>query len=294
MLDVGAEVQPWLAHLAPFAWRFSGQEGEVATRLNAAVLGGCPRFELSSETMKALAYEQRVAQGIIPTRNLAHDWFNGLVWLKYPAVKQQMNRLHVAQGAFGLQGAGNGRSRVRDALTLLDECGAVLFTQDAGMVQALLNHDWQTFFVRHRSAWLAGTTRLCIIGHGLLDSMQFPHKGLCAKVLPVLVERVDEAMSVLDDVLCGVLAHLTVPANFSPLPVMGVPGWFEVSDSPGFYQDTSVFRGKPTRQVDSVSRRLAFRWLASTLSPWKCAGQSLPASFLLGEESPDSCEQSAG
>lgn len=294
MLGCGSTLEPWLAHLAPFAWRFEGQEEEVAACLNALALGFGLRFESSSEAMKALAYEQRVADGVIPTRNVAHDWFNGLVWLRYPTVKLRMNRLHVEQGALGVPSGGNGRSRIRDAVTLLDECGAVLLTQEPSLMHALLNHDWHTLFVLNREAWLEGAARLCIVGHGLLDSMQCPHQSLCAKVLPVLVERVDEAVLGLDDVLCGVLDHLTVPANFSPLPVMGVPGWFEVSDSPEFYQDRSVFRGKPTRQVDSVSRRLAFQWLASTLSPWKCAGQSLPANCLQGEESPDSSEQSAG
>lgn len=284
---------PWLTHLSPYDWCFDTNEGAVVGRLNAAKVDGV-RFEPSFETMKALVYEQRVAKGAIPTRNLAHDWFNGLVWLKYPRVKREMNRLHVVQGLSGLPVGANGRNRIRDALTLLDECGAVLLTQEAGMVQALLEHDWQTLFVEGQLSWAEGSTRLCIVGHGLLDAMQKPHKGLCAKVLPVLVDRVDAVLERLDDVLCSVLLHLTAPANFSPLPVMGVPRWFEESSAPNFYHDPSVFRVKPTHQVDSVSRRLAFQWLASTLVHWKCAGQSLPASLLQGEESPDSSEQSAG
>jgi len=38
------------------------------------------------------------------------------------------------------------------------------------------------------------------------------------------------------------------PAHFTPLPILGVPGWWEQQDE-GFYADTGVFRPKRNRII---------------------------------------------
>ena len=45
----------------------------------------------------------------------------------------------------------------------------------------------------------------------------------------------------------GGAAHLPgMVASLTPLPVLGVPGWWPDNADPGFYADTSVFRPKRT------------------------------------------------
>src|SRR3954468_4043342 len=49
----------------------------------------------------------------IPTRDNAHDFFNGLAWLRFPELKQRLNELQVAEIA--RHGIGARRGPVRDA-----------------------------------------------------------------------------------------------------------------------------------------------------------------------------------
>lgn len=290
--------------LLPWLWPYGGDcarfepvgigVGGVAYRLNQArssVGIHIPEFTASNETLGALDYERQVHAGEIPTRDLAHDWYNGLVWLGFPQAKQQINTHHIVDSQSSIVRSSNGRSRFRDALTLFDESGAVLLTTDAALVSALLNHDWQALFVKNRSTW-ADRAQLLIVGHGLLDSMHRPHKGLCAKVIPVLVPRLDFGVNELQLLALKLINEIRDSGNFSPMPVMGVPGWFDESNAAGFYRDTSVYRAKPTRGNASSHERLAFTWDGSTLCSGKCAGQSLPE--FQGEESPDSSEHGAG
>jgi len=290
--------------LLPWLWPYGGDwarfesadlvAGGVAYRLNQARSNAgvyIPEFIASSDTLGALDYERQVHSGEIPTRDLAHDWYNGLVWLHFPQTKQQINAHHIVDSESSMAQSSNGRSRFRDALTLFDESGAVLLTTDADLVSALLNHDWQTLFVKKRSAW-AECARVLIVGHGLLDSMHTPHKGLCAKVVPVLVPCLDLGSNELQALMLKLIGEIRGSGNFSPMPVMGVPGWFDESNATGFYSDTSVYRAKPTRRNASSHERLAFVWDGSTLCSGKCAGQSLPE--FQGEESPDSSEHGAG
>ena len=60
----------------------------------------------------------------VPTRDNLHDFFNGLVWLRFPRAKRRLNELQAAEIARA--GIGAARGPLRDALTLFDENGAVL------------------------------------------------------------------------------------------------------------------------------------------------------------------------
>ena len=288
---------PWLwpygAVISQFN-RSSTTPGEVAGSLNdlrAAVAADVPVFVPSAETLGAMAYENRVHAGEIPTRDIAHDWYNGQVWLQFPKAKHFINRKHVADSNGHTVQSANGRSRLRDALTLFDESGALLLTTDPNLSVALLGHDWSSLFEFDRDTWSA-RARVLVFGHGLLDAMHKPHKGLCAKAIPVCVPDLDLGPDQLQTLVLNVVQSIVDPVNLSPLPVMGVPGWFVESERPGYYADTSVYRAKPTHRLASQTERLAFVWDASTLHSGKCAGQSLPE--FQGEESPDSSEHGAG
>lgn len=263
-------------------------------RLKSEHRAQVPEFVASTVNLGAMDYEQSVHAGSIPTRNLGHDWYNGLVWLNFPKAKLEINGLHVAEGkpeAPRLAGSANGRSRRRDALTLFDESGALLLTTQPQLACALINHDWHQLFVAYGPDWQQHT-RLLLLGHGLLDALHVPHKGLCAKALPVHLPCLDPAQDELEAIAVQAVFQLQDPLQMSPLPVMGVPGWFEESNTAGFYLDTHVFRAKPTRHAGSSCKRLAFEWDGTTLKSGKCAGQSLPD--FQGEESPDSSEHGAG
>ena len=254
-------------------------EGWVALMLNAwreeVVAHHLPRFVASFEALGALDYERCVHKGQIPTRDLGHDWYNGLVWLRFAQAKQRINAAHIEDSDRQSVRTSNGRSRLRDALTLFDESGALLLTTNAIVRDALLDQDWETLFVYERKHW-DQRARLLVFGHGLLDSLHNPHRGLCAKAIPVLLPSLDGFESSLPALLDSVIGQIQDPANFSPIPVMGIPGWFEESNQPGYYEDRLVYRAKATPRRSSSHERLAFAFDASTLALGKCVGQSLP------------------
>lgn len=288
---------PWLWPYGMEAAQFdlsTAALGAVARKLNhlhAATSHKTPMFVNSVEALGALAYEKRVYEGEIPTRDIAHDWYNGQVWLKFPQAKRFINQKHVADSSSRHVQSANGRSRLRDALTLFDESGALLLTTNQRLSGALLEHDWSALFELDRDTW-AARARVLVFGHGLLDALHKPHKGLCAKAIPVCVPDLNLVAEQLQTLVLNAVQGIVDPANLSPLPVMGVPGWFSESDSPGYYNDASIYRAKPTHRLTSLPERLAFQWDGSTLYSGKCAGQSLPE--LQGEESPDSSEHGAG
>lgn len=211
--------QPWFAPYRDVA-------GPVCRRLEAGqpvhqALGHA-RFEPADA--QSQGYEQHVAAtGRVPTRDNAHDLFNGLVWLRCPAFKAALNQAHLAAPP----APPGRRGPQRDALTLLDESG-LLMAAPASLWAALRAQDWHSLFIAQRELWR--DARLLVVGHALLEKLQAPRKPLCARVLLV------------DDVDAPQLPAALVPAALPPLPVLGVPGWWAPNASREFYADDRVFR----------------------------------------------------
>jgi hypothetical protein len=187
------------------------------------------------------AYEAFIHRsGQVPTRNNLHDLFNGLVWQIFPQSKTQLNRLHHAE--ISANGVAATRGRVRDAATLFDENGAVLQAPEP-LWQALLTRDWHRLFVTLRPLWQHA--RLTLFGHALMEQLAQPRKNITAHVF---IEQF--AMDDVDHLDANLAACLTAERlaskPFTPLPVLGVPGWWAANAQPDFYADAQVFR--PPRQ----------------------------------------------
>jgi len=202
------------------------------------------------------AYEAFIRRtGQVPTRNNLHDLFNGLVWQRFPRTKARLNVLQAAEIA--RQGVGAVRGPVRDAITVFDENGALLLAPPA-LWQDLLARDWYALFVTHRPLWAQAT--LVLFGHALMEQLVVPRKNITAHVL---VEQFSsdfedfaavgqnlgepDGLAALDAALATRLTPERLAGKpFTPLPVLGVPGWWLDNADPGFYADTSVFRPKRT------------------------------------------------
>ena len=220
-------------------WRAGASVAEALTAALAAapiVLPAGPlRFVPQQALPEGEGYEVFVARtACVPTRDNWHDFFNGMVWLRHPALKARLNAWHregLGQAAEGRRGA------LRDALTLLDENGALLVAPPA-LRQALVERDWQRLFVELRPLWRE--TRLEIVGHALLEKLLQPRKPICAHVL--LVESIAGTAQALD-------AEQLAAKPFHPLPVLGVPQWWPANEAPGFYDDVAVFRPRRLAQT---------------------------------------------
>ena len=238
---------PWLQD-----WRTPGQGvaarveqgATVAEALNASKVYDAPRrFVAQSGLPPGVAYEQHIFDtGSVPTREGLHDFFNGLVWLQFPRTKARLNALHVAQIAHtGIQPV---RGPARDALTLLDENGALLHAPDA-LWNALLAKDWQRLFMTLRPLWQQA--RLVLFGHALTEKLVTPRKPITAHVLRVLCAG--QTLLEMDCWLAGQLSPAWLARKpFAHLPVLGVPGWWPGNADADFYADRAVFRAASAQQ----------------------------------------------
>jgi hypothetical protein len=205
---------------------------------------GGPVFVPQSDLPPGTAYEQHIfTTGRVPTRDNQHDFFNGLVWLRFPLTKRRLNQLQaeqIAQAGIG-QTSSQVRGPVRDALTLFDENAALLQAPDA-IWQALLARDWPRLFGALRPRW--AEARLVLFGHALLEKLVTPYKSITAHVYraPVPLTLGDD-LAQWDAWLADRLTASELACKpFTPLPVLGVPGWWPANEDPAFYQDIKVFR----------------------------------------------------
>jgi hypothetical protein len=199
-----------------------------------------PRFVAQSALPAGRAYEAHVAaEGECPTRDNLHDLLNGLCWLRFPATKRALNRLQSAEIA--VAGVQAERGPVRDALTLLDENGAVLLAPPA-LWAALLARDWRHLFGDLRPLW--SQARLTIFGHALLEKLVQPRKSLTAHVYiaQAAMNSIADQASMDDWLSRDLSAPHMARKPFTPLPLMGVPGWSPANEDPSFYDDPAVFR----------------------------------------------------
>lgn len=237
--------------LAAGEWRnfLNGQ----AARQQLSNHRGLPlQFIAQEQLPEGTAYEAHIsASGQVPTRENLHDFFNALVWLTFPKIKRQLNALQAAQIA--ALGIGKSRGPARDAATIFDENAALLVVEDSARGQALIAalhaHEWQTAFVTQASLFGAAA-EVWSFGHALMEKLVHPYKAITAHTWLVFAEPEffswgwDQRRAWLDTQVAEQLrTHSLSTADYSPLPVLGIPGWWPQQDA-AFYADTSVFRAK--------------------------------------------------
>ena len=213
------------------------------------------RFVAQSALPDGAAYEQFVYDTrTCPVRDGLHDFFNGLVWLRFPHTKRRLNALQAAEIA--ARGTLGPRGPVRDAITVFDENGALLDAPPP-LWDALLAREWRTLFVELRPLW--AQARLVVFGHALLEQLVHPRKGLTAHVWRSQCAMNSGANPQLnpDTWLAAQLSTEALAAKpFTPLPVLGVPGWWAENRNFSFYDDSLVFR-TPRRQNDITAQQPA-------------------------------------
>ena len=258
--------RPWYDAVRP-AWLevarlgLGGDDFIDAFNRNATALGlrngaGLPlRFVPQSALPEGTAYEEFIgATGQVPTRDNLHDFFNGLVWQTFPLIKRQLNALQAAQIAQA--GIGKSRGPARDAATIFDENAALLVVREGNggrvLVDELRAHDWLSA-LHDKRAVFESDVRIWLFGHALMEKLVAPRKAITAHTRVIfagddmLALGPGEQRAWLDAHVADELARegLTTAA-FTPLPVLGVPGWWPGQDR-DFYLDTTVFR--PKRQT---------------------------------------------
>jgi hypothetical protein len=238
--------RPWLS-----PWRDIGQPvAQVATAsaclhqaLNAAARAPV-RFVAQTALPAGQAYEQFIADSrSVPTRDNLHDFFNGLCWIRFPQTKHRLNQLQAAEIASA--GVRPLRGPVRDALTVFDENAAFLSAPQA-LWDALVQGDWRALFIDLRPLWQQA--QLVLFGHALLEKLVYPRKPVTAHIY-----RVDPATNSIAELDAWVASDLNAgklaAKPFSPMPVLGVPGWCAENENFSFYDDSFVFRARRQKEA---------------------------------------------
>lgn len=223
----------WVAGQSlPEALNAACESAEAAGTLPVPV-----RFVPQSALPAGEGYEAFIRRtACVPTRENLHDFFNGLVWLQFPRTKRRLNQLQAQ--AIATDGVQAVRGPLRDAVTVFDENGALLQAPDA-LWDALRARDWQRLFIDLRPLW--AEARLVLFGHALLEKLVSPRKPMVTHVFhaPVAINFIADMDGWLAD---QVEASAWSTKPFTPLPVLGVPGWWPANEAPGFYDDAQVFR----------------------------------------------------
>lgn len=231
--------RPWLD-----LWREPGRRVMQATQAGATLAealnreaGAALRFVPQGALISGQAYEQFIFEtGTVPTRDNLHDFFNGLCWLRFPQTKTRLNQLQAAEIAAA--GVTPLRGPVRDALTVFDENAAFLSAPQP-LWDALIARDWRRLFIELRPLWRQA--RLVLFGHALLEKLVYPRKPITAHIY-----RAQAAINSIAELDAWVAADLNADKlaakPFTPLPVLGVPGWWLENENFSFYDDALVFR----------------------------------------------------
>ena len=252
--------RPWFVDLLPAALPIlQSQDWRMA--LNAASLSSglrnyqdLPiRFVHQDNLPPGRGYEDFIgATGLVPTRDNLHDFFNALVWLTFPKIKSRLNALQVTEILHSSLGNEDAvllppkRGKLRDAATIFDENAALLITSDHSLIDDLRAHRWSEVFIQQREAF-GSTWSVSLFGHALMEKLVAPYKAITAHVWVLKADAAffslprGERLRWLDSQVSGELSRDMSTTDFSPLPVLGLPGWCDRQDDV-FYQDESVFR----------------------------------------------------
>ena len=240
-------IRPWLARLGD-GWPPLELLNRFAVERKLANAHGLPLRFVAPDLLESANYELRVHDtGAVATRpENWHDLLNALAWLAFPRTKAAINALHAEH----LLREGARRGRVRDALTLFDEGGALVAVSDASLEALAREHRWRELFWERRSAVLE-SMRFAVPGHAVLEHALEPYPGITCRALFVPVESrllTEPAHALFERLDAAAAAWFAAPPPgltpllLPPLPVFGYPGWLEGSCREAFYADQRYFR----------------------------------------------------
>lgn len=234
------------------AWReyaawLEGLAWPSMAQLNGQLPADAPhRFVAQTLALLAdgLHYEQRIAErGEIATREGNwHDLFNALIWLRYPALKQVLNRRQMSEIAHM---GPRQRSRAQYALTQFDEGGVIVVLRDPALLALWDAHDWYQLFWQRRQAWLDGSIHIELFGHALLELALDPARLPVGKTL-VFVSADTDIVQLQAQCVDAIANRrlLNDPLELRPLPLAGIPGWHVDNGHEAFHRTTACYQPK--------------------------------------------------
>jgi hypothetical protein len=225
-----------------------------------ALLAGCAEAHAAAPGLRfvgpdaaGFGYETRIVERAeVSTRPGSwHDFFNALVWMRFPHTKRALAGLHAA-GLRSPRPDGR-RGPLRDAATQFDESGVVVAASDPDLLALLAERRWRTLFWDRRRD-VDRHMRFLVFGHGVYDALRAPFYRMCGRAALVCLaqERIEVGMEGLCAVVDRILAERFAARTWYPrpkallaLPLLGIPGVCIDNEQPGYYDDTLQFRPPP-------------------------------------------------
>lgn len=243
-------IRPVLNQLDSVTWPTLNSLTKIAIEQNSCTAAGkrIQFIDAADNTSSAMAYETHIAQtGEIPTRQNWHDTLNALQWLSLPRLKSAVSAKHAALLSTGGASEARARSVPRDVLTMIDESGILVASEDASLLELIRQFQWHSLFVTRRADVIANM-RFQLIGHGLMEKSLQPFIGITAKALLLHIDNDDDLENaavrwINDD------NNLERARNLAPLPLLGIPGWDGRNVDAAFYDNTNYFRAGYTRDA---------------------------------------------
>ncbi|MBI5449869.1 MAG: DUF3025 domain-containing protein [Gammaproteobacteria bacterium] len=218
--------------------------------------GAAIRFVAQGARPSSLAdhYEPRIfLRGEVQTRtDNWHDLFQVLIWTLFPQTKLILNALHyhAAHQRHQIDLANTRRTPLENALTLFDECGAMILSSDPALLQLIRDFRWKELFW-HRRRDVQTQLRCIVFGHALYEKALTPYPGMTAQALLFDVDEqritapIDEQIALSDALARQFLddrQHTLTPRRLQPFPLLGMPGWTVDNHEASYYDDTRHFR----------------------------------------------------
>lgn len=186
-------------------------------------------------------YEQKIhEEGLVNTRdNNWHDFFNYIVWQAFPQAKSVINQLQYQD--YQAQQFSTKRTAKQNFLTQFDESGVIVLCSSIKLISLLKNHQWHELFWEEREA-LQTQMQFIVFGHAIYEKLLSPYIGLTGK--GIILDVADEAQ-----VALALAEHLRSlndcrAKDLQPVPLLGIPGWHELTAASTFYANENYFRKK--------------------------------------------------
>lgn len=196
-------------------------------------------------------YESRIyLKGELQTRfENWHDYFNAMCWLQFPKSKASLNALHFEKSK--VRKPGTNRSPLENAITLFDECGAVIVADDESLLELIRNHQWKELFWNNKEAF--GRHIQCyVFGHAMHEKSLTPYIGMTAHT--VMIRHSNDffkndysgQLSEIDQIISDLWMNKAIEKtkDLQPFPLLGMPGWWGRTQDENFYLNTEYFREK--------------------------------------------------
>lgn len=174
-----------------------------------------------------------------------HDFFNALIWLKFPQTKKMLNKIHYHQAI--KREKGSNRSTLENRVTQFDECGAIIISNNKKLLDLISKHQWQELFINQKKEFEKNIN--CIIfGHATFEKALNPYIGMtCHCILLNSQTLLDQTKKgnykEFDEELANIWEKqiFATPDRLKALPLLGIPGYWSKQDM-DFYSNTQYFR----------------------------------------------------